>query len=258
MKNLLSNLTTASILWFASPSVGANISYEPPEITVNAWSPELVDLCKATVNSANSIILNRNEVCDLPSITENNQSINPVVEYSKDGGKTWILYLLWASFVWISWTLLWRLRKIKNTSQDSWDDPFMESLINEHWSFYNEGITKDDDDNIAPDINYVSEAEIYMTYGLHTQAVKMLEKALELSHMDIVVCVKLLEVYHILKDKNKFEILFRRKLKQFSLSDWTEIVSQVKSWWRDLDVDNPLYEETKWSNSGFHALGDYK
>ena len=86
----------------------------------------------------------------------------------------------------------------------------------------------------------------------------MLEKALELSHMDIVVCVKLLEVYHILKDKNKFEILFRRKLKQFSLSDWTEIVSQVKSWWRDLDVDNPLYEETKWSNSGFHALGDYK
>lgn len=92
-----------------------------------------------------------------------------------------------------------------------------------------------DDDEV------LSEANIYMAYGLHDQALDVLKPAVEANPHRIDYQVKLAEVYHALRDKANFLSVASGLHGQLESRDpdaWHKLGGLA----RDLDIKDPMFE----------------
>ncbi len=109
------------------------------------------------------------------------------------------------------------------------------------------------DDESAKD-DTISEAEVYLAYGLHGQAEDLLTKAVDREPENQDYHLKLLETHHGQKDSDRFNKSAQQFHSRFG-GDSNPAWQQIATMGRELDTDNTLYVVDSGGNqSGMGAI----
>lgn len=91
----------------------------------------------------------------------------------------------------------------------------------------------------ADEIDVISEADLFLNYGRDAQAEDLLKEALQKKPGNIPIQLKLLSIYAVRKDVNKFTTIARQIKDTGDLAAW----EQTATLGRTVDPGNPMYGE---------------
>lgn len=231
--------------------------------TALSASPALAESAKVIQNTHDDII----KVCNDPDFWKYivNSKGSICDEYSPDGGKNWfsIKTVGWASILALS---LWAVVRIRKRGEEKWEEKIDPKPENNDWMVPFE---KDDDlshgetfpekewnedDTITPeeqwsnseelDIDPISEADVYMSYGRDADAEDILLDAIKKNPEKIETYTKLLELYHKTKNTAWFHKTFMNDDAVHVRNNLSENdLIQARAWGREIDPENPIYTE---------------